>query len=266
MALTFIDNTTKYRPENAYALGQAADLAYADEVTVAQTTEGWGLPRCQCFNRKDTQAFLAGNDRFVILSFRGTEPTDIHDWMTDADVEQVPGPWGRVHDGFNRALSYVWKDIQDALPVFQDNGQSLWITGHSLGAALATLATAYLRKDDRPVYGLYTFGQPRTGDREFADRFNLDFQRRSFRFVNKEDIVTRVPLRAMNYSHVGTFLYLDSEGNITDDMAPWYRLLDCIKVGIPDLADRKVAAFSDHSMTNGYLPKLAKNRDVDPFR
>ena len=259
-------DTTKYDPRNAYALGQMADLAYATPAKVAATTKEWGFSRSQFFSRKDTQAFLAGNDRIVILAFRGTEPTDLHDWLTDAEFDLAPNPWGQVHDGFQRALSYVWRDIRALLPDYQDKGQALWVTGHSLGAALATLAVASLRQEDKPVYGLYTFGQPRTGDRTFADRFNADFQARAFRFVNQEDIVTRVPMRLFNYSHVGTYLYLSAEGKISDDMASWFRFLDCAKAALPDLLDMKMDALADHSMTNGYLPKLAKNVTFNPFR
>ena len=262
----FIDDTTKYRPENAYAMGRAADLAYEAPAKVQATTAEWGFPRCRCFNRKDTQAFLAGNDKAVILAFRGTEPKDLHDWMTDADVDLVPDPWGQVHDGFSRALSYIWQDILAAIPAFQDKGQSLWVTGHSLGAALATLAVTRFRQDAKPVYGLYTYGQPRTGNRDFADRFNADFQSRTFRIVNQDDIVTRVPMRLMNYSHVGTYLYLNAKGEITDDMASWYRFLDCAKAAVPDLLDMKLDALADHSMSTGYLPKLKKNVAVNPFR
>lgn len=261
----FLGNTTKYQPENAYALGRMADLAYAESVEIAETCAAWGLPKCRFFSRQDTQAFLAGNEGFAILSFRGTEPEDLHDWLTDAEFDLVPGSWGQVHDGFQRALSHVWRDILASLTDFQDKGQSLWITGHSLGAALATLAVAALRQEDKPVYGLYTYGQPRTGDREFAERFNADFRNRTFRFVNQEDIVTRIPLRLMNYSHVGTYLYLGTDGKLSDDLASWYRFLDCTRAALPDLLEMKVDALSDHSMREGYLPKLKQNLGINPF-
>ncbi len=124
---------------------------------------------------------------------------------------------------------------------------------------------ARLRADDKPVYGLCTYGQPRTGDREFADRFNADFKPRCFRFVNKEDVVTRVPMRAMSYSHVGNFLYFDAEGKLSDDLAFWYRFIDAAKAAIEDLLHLQADALADHSMTNGYLPKLAMNAAFDPF-
>ena len=80
-------------------------------------------------------------------------------------------------------MSYVWRDIWQFI-FKQRKGRALWITVHSLGAALATLAVAKLRLEkDEPVNGLYTFGQPRTGDRDFAKNFNADFGNQTFRYV-----------------------------------------------------------------------------------
>lgn len=87
-----------------------------------------------------------------------------------------------------------------------------------MGAALATLAAAYLRDagrhpddpKDKPVNGLYTFGCPRAGNRDFERAFNQDSGARAFRFVNNNDIVTRVPPRELDYSHVGKFLYFSA--------------------------------------------------------
>ena len=94
---------------------------------------------------------------------------------------------------------------------------------------------ASLRDEDKPVHGLYTFGQPRTGDRNFERTINADFKPRCFRFVNNNDVVTRVPLRAMNYSQVGTFLYFDAEENLTDDLHWWYQFSDRVEGRIDDL-------------------------------
>ena len=100
----------------------------------------------------------------------------------------------------------------------QDRGQSLWATGHRLGAALATLFVARLHfEENRPVYGLYTFGQPRTGDRAFARAFDADSRDLTFRFVNTSDVAPRVPPRVGLYSHVGTFLYFDEPRPLRSD-------------------------------------------------
>ena len=129
----------------------------------------WGFEKFAYFEKRETQAYVAAKWEMIVVAFRGTEPSKIKDWMTDIDLNLVSGPEGEVHDGFNRALSYVWPEMKRTIGEFQDSAQSLWFTGHSLGAALATLAVADLRLvEDKPVAGLYTFGSPRLGDRTFA--------------------------------------------------------------------------------------------------
>ena len=260
----FVPDTTKYQPVNALALARAAKLAYADEPEIKQETQAWGLGKFQFFDREDTQAFVSGNDKLIVVAFRGTQPKELQDWLTDADFELVDGPFGKVHDGFYGALRLVWREIKQSIKSFQDRGQSLWFTGHSLGAALANLAAAALREDDKPVHGLYTFGQPRVGNREFERNFNADFKPRYFRFVNNNDLVTRVPLRSMTYSHAGSFLYFDSDGKLSDDLHWWFRFLDSVEGRIEDLGKLGPDDIKDHSMDK-YIANLENNIAVNPF-
>ena len=85
----------------------------------------------------------------------------------------MDGPLGRVHTGFYHALQDIWPQMQTRIGQLRsddrDNARPqrpLWITGHSLGAAMATLAAAELIMRDEPFYGGYTFGSPRCGDRD----------------------------------------------------------------------------------------------------
>ncbi|MBI2313733.1 MAG: lipase family protein [Betaproteobacteria bacterium] len=263
--ITFVPATAKYHPENALALGRLARLAYDTPQEIQRQCRAWGLPRCRFIEHQETQAFVAGNDNLVAVAFRGTEPGRLKDWMTDAGTDFVEGSFGQVHGGFHRALQGVRAAVREAIDEFQGGaGRSLWFTGHSLGAALATLAVAQLRQEDKPVYGLYTFGQPRTGDREFERTFNQDFKPRCFRFVNNNDLVTRVPPRASGFSHVGTFLYFDRDGKLQDDPGFWYRFLDGMKARIEDLGELGPDALRDHRM-DGYVTLLEKNRANNPF-
>ena len=82
------------------------------------------------------------------------------------------------------------------------NGCPLWISGHSLGAALATLTADRFPK----VRSLYTFGSPRVGDREFAENFTVE----AHRFVNGNDIISRLPPEGL-YHHVGQIHVLGDE-------------------------------------------------------
>ena len=94
------------------------------------------------------------------------------------------------------------------------------MTGHSLGAALATPAAGRYGN----VQGLYTYGSPRVGDQDFKDDFNLN----TYRFVNNNDIANKVPPASM-YLHLGEPKYIDSEGTIHDHTNRWERWTDEIQ-------------------------------------
>jgi hypothetical protein len=204
---------------NAWWLIDASTLAYSDPEYVTEKFKlKAGFTEVKFFEDKTTQCFVASNEKFAIVAFRGSEArlregqSDpgyiLADWM--ANFNFLPEKWAQaanVHRGFKAALSEVWTDLEKHISNLQKKNLKIWFTGHSLGAALATLAAD--RYDN--VQGLYTFGSPRVGDQDFKD----DFQVTTYRFVNNSDIVTRVPPASM-YCHVGDLRYIDSEGTIHD--------------------------------------------------
>jgi triacylglycerol lipase len=264
----FDPNTTKYDADNALVLADAARIAYLDEAEARAVVTGqWKLPNfAYVDNRKTaTQAIVMGNRDFVIVAFRGTQPKALKDWITDAKFAfQRKGPVGEVHRGFWDAFDSVRDEVQGHIDRFRDNAQSLWFTGHSLGAALAVLAVAQLRlRHDRPVNGLYTFGQPRVGDADFCAAFNNDFGTRTFRFVNNNDIVTRVPPRTKFYRDVGRVLYFDASGNLRDDISWWNKFLETVKGLEADFGKFGPDNIKDHS-SDGYAELLSRNMTVQP--
>jgi hypothetical protein len=150
-----------------------------------------------------SHAFLAldSNKRLAVLSFRGTDkddPTDLGD-----DLNILPQPWqsgGNVHSGFDQALQQVWPQIKFALAAFDK--YDFLFTGHSSGAAIATLASSLQKPKS-----LYTIGSPRVGDQAFVDSLRgLD----DHRYVDCCDLVTRVPPEAFGYAHIpGKVHYID---------------------------------------------------------
>jgi triacylglycerol lipase len=245
----FNPNTTRWDANNALALAQAAKLAYSNQKTVRGTLTDWGFtataPRFRFVNNKetDTQGFVVGNEQMIIVSFRGTQPTDVHDWLTDMEALLHPFPVGMVHWGFYDALNSVWADVQkaisDVLDQFPNQGPSLWFTGHSLGAALATIAVArcLFEQPHTPVNGLYTFGSPRTGNFIYGREFDSEFGDKTFRFVNDRDVVTRVPPRVLFYSHVGRTLFFDQQHVLQNDDHWWNRFLREVEIDWESLED-----------------------------
>lgn len=261
MPLSFDHLATKYSPANALALSNCAKWAYLNEAEIKQKVSSeLGLTKFRFIHIdiSDTEVFVAGDDKKIIISFRGTEPTKLQDVLTDAKFTLVYGPLGKVHAGFIQALNSAWREVALSIRQFQDNNQTLWFTGHSLGAALATLAVAKMVEFAYPVAGLYTFGQPRVGDQRFVETINKEMGGRYIRFVNNNDAVPRVPLRTMGYNHGGVFMYFDKSLNLSNDTTIWTRLLDGVKGRMEALGEKGTDGVNDHNMDT-YVAGVAKN-------
>src|SRR6267378_553187 len=137
-----------------------------------------------------------------------------HDEFDDARFEMESWTNGHVHGGFKEAFQRIAPKLTEAVKQHAPN-RPLWITGHSLGAALATLAA-----DTLPgTAGVYTFGSPLVGDQIFAGRFNQRFTDRSYRYIDDHDAVTHVPPEPFGlpiglYTHVSASRAIDKDGNI----------------------------------------------------
>ncbi len=223
-------DTDSFNIVNAWWLIEAATLSYAEEDFVKMRFQKAGLPEVEYFTGKSTQCYVAHNNDFVIVAFRGTESRKregkddirdiVEDIKADADIRLVDsGKKGKVHRGFNEALDEIWDELSAYIHDLHNKGRDVWITGHSLGAALATLAAFRFH----PVKGLYTFGSPRVGDSGFCKNYPVT----SYRFENNNDIVCKVPPPMPGlYSHVGKLKYIGSDGIIHDDIGTWKRWID----------------------------------------
>lgn len=239
-------------------MAAAAELVYESADEIERTVvEDWNCSHLRFYDVESTQCLVAVDGNSLVVCFRGTESRQVEDWVTDLDFDLVPGPLGgKVHEGFYDALSCVWQMLDSEVRAQLEEGEKrLWITGHSLGAALATLAASRWLEAGIPVAGLYTFGQPRTGDAEFARRFDFAFRPHAFRIVNNLDIVTRTPPRSLGYRHLGTFIYFDDEGRMDHDIGLWRRFLTGWHGTIETILSWGGEGVEDHSMS-GYRQRI----------
>lgn len=265
--MAFDAMTTKHTFANALAMAECSQFAYLmNESAIKEKVAAavGGNRSLKAFKFLDnaqthTQGFMAAFDDAIVLSFRGTE--HVADWVQDSRIRLVPfRNLGLIHRGFRNAFDSVHPEIKSTLQQWSGAGRTLWITGHSLGGALALVAAAYLRFPadptltlPRPVAGLYTFGQPRVGTMSFCQACDGNFGGFHFRYVNNRDIVPRIPPREIGYWHTRSIHYIDTDGNIHDDPAWWQVVLDRVRAGVAALRDLqarnpKTDLIEDHAI------------------
>jgi hypothetical protein len=249
---------------NAWWLSNAAHLAYYDVEELEPELRRVGLRLVDCFSKTSTQAYLAASDSYAILAFRGTESDDLADLKSDVDIRLGAfGDTARVHRGFLAALDEVWKELDGRLEEIAAQGLPIWFTGHSLGAALATLAAARRKPD-----ALYTFGSPRVGDEGLVRLLDgLSVQR----LVNCSDMAVTVPDHLLDYRHVGDLVFVTSGAGLHLNPPGWRvvysKAVGTIRyaVSLPWFRREIVSArpFADHAIVN-YTVALSKSIARDP--
>ncbi len=205
----------------------------------------------------DTVVFVERFEGNVLVTFRGT--ADVRNWLTDMDAFRTLPRWaegGEIHAGFAAAIDNIWDEL---LAETQTSScclhpSSLILTGHSLGGALAMLAAFRLR--DR-VEAVYTFGQPRVGNKAFALFYDYALKERTFRVVHADDIVPRLPPWLAGYRAAAHDVFFPSP-KITNDKfsvpdfqwrfdPPWWsRLPSDLRGIVRELAEGKDALLADH--------------------
>lgn len=179
-------------------------------------------------------------DKRICVVFRGSESTK--DWFYDLKIHKrhlKDDIW--VHSGFyqqlyengvyDKILTSV-KQILDEHPDF-----SLYVTGHSLGAALATLCGFMFSQELKTQITVVSFASPRVGNAEWKNAFEKQHNLVHYRIANNRDIVTAFPV--YNYHHVGkTIRLFENSYSIFLDNSKfsWYdfTLLQCWRIGDHD--------------------------------
>ncbi|GLU04258.1 hypothetical protein SLE2022_214170 [Rubroshorea leprosula] len=232
----------------------AAKLSYENEAFIKTTVEKqWQMEFMGFYNFWNeyqgdfsAQAFVVQDKlidpNLIVLAFRGTDPFNAGAWRADVDIS-----WyelknvGKVHGGFMKALGLQrdqgWpKEIQPSKDgklfayytlrgklkeILKKNKIARFIvTGHSLGGALAILLMAVLALHEEKwlldrLEGVYTFGQPRVGDRQFGEFMEEKLRKydvKYFRYVYCNDMVPRMPYddKTLLFKHFGPCLYFNS--------------------------------------------------------
>ncbi len=173
--------------QTALTLARASQVAYGEMPNEFLDVRPLGTSDCgRC-----TLLTAGGQD---VLAFRGTK--NLRDLLTDGNawLDSIDNYPGLVHRGFAHAVHDLWKWFG-----WRFGQRGVWITGHSMGGAMATLASVRLKAAGVNVAGVYTFGCPRVGDSEFSQAYGAA----QFRVIDAIDFVPHLPA-AFAYRHVGT--------------------------------------------------------------
>jgi len=307
-----------YSDRTAWIMGQLSELAYLefegnDEESADTLTErltaalaAGGFELVKTFNEQvahleqhakkqksdklkkaaktDTQAILVrsrdtASHHMAVLAFRGSEPNKVDWFYTDADAVfvKLPDGAGKIHRGFYESFDSVQKKVEAALGELPAD-LPLYVTGHSLGGALANVAGMELEKA-RHLAAVYTFGSPRVGDEVWASRMKVPL----YRTVNGRDVVPLLPfsnilgnvlqrlglgwlVRLMRkripgfigYQHVGSFRHLTQDDRLLAGSSATLSRLADVLLDLPAALVRRSKKALNLGLefgTNHFMPK-----------
>lgn len=238
----FSDANSGYDPTEARHFASFASATYCGDVS---KLENWSCGAC---NDTDTK-LVPGKVRVVdggkdnatriivgklqdqhgcLMAFRGSD--NVENWVRNFQFWEIhPAPFEdckgcKVHSGFYA----IWKNVKHhVLSAIDEVGcgrysidspdNLLFITGHSLGAALTHLAMFDLTNEGWNISKTYSFEAPRIGNPAFSKEFTARFERKFpvFRISHYKDPVVHLPPEAFGYEHVQPEVYYDQHGQYT---------------------------------------------------
>ena len=235
--------------QRALLCAEAALLSYLPENELVEAhLYRAGFTQVCFFDEAAATGFLALTTEDMLLVFRGTEWHDREDFRADFNLLLTREEEGRVHKGFGEAfdqvVDFLTEHIESASP------RRLWITGHSLGGALALVAGQKFNPEL-----VITFGAPRIATTSYREAYPT----KVLRFVNNNDVVP-LAIPPVLYRHIGELRFFDELGTLQQESTFWERaesrfrghvhhareVLDKWKQGDFDAIPN--SNFSDHSM------------------
>lgn len=156
----------------------------------------------------------------LILAYEGSNGSSIYSSLRNDEFIQVDPneelglPDGaKVDAGFQQAWEGTWKDVKNALREAKGSysNSSLIVTGHSQGAAQASLGAVAVNKEfgNATVDKVILFGPPRVGNKVYADFVDETYGDKYAGVVNGKDWVPTVPPASFGYQQPSTLVWIN---------------------------------------------------------
>lgn len=246
------------------ALGPSLPLRDEGIKLLEQELRSGGFDLVTTFNINDIQAYLARKKGEVaVLVFRGT--ANFQDWLIDLNAVPIQLKKYRnikVHKGFWDAYAHCMEDIEEKVNAHVPSDMPLYITGHSLGGALAQIASAVLERDN--LAACYTFGSPRVATLDFDGIVKCPH----YRVVNSWDLVPSVP--GAPYAHTGDPRLLSPRrpglAPLRRDQSATLRILVDLYAAVASILTHRLLIIDDHMIWNyrKNLEAIVEARNAPP--
>jgi len=189
-------------------LARMSEISYRAPVFAEKEFRNLGFKSCAPVVDSSMIGYVVSADDVTVIVFRGTDFNEFQDWFANIQRGATQTVHGAVHSGFHSAYQHLRDQIREIIG--KTVPKHLWITGHSLGGALALLcANDFVEEGKLSIDGVMTFGQPLMVDSQLAGYLNDKLASKYVRFVNREDIIARID---PSYVACGSLVWFKDEG------------------------------------------------------
>jgi triacylglycerol lipase len=190
----------------AEVMAEASQISYLPPVEAKERFREAGFDSVEAFVDGSMIGYVVSVEDACVIAFRGTD--DVGDWIANLDRRAVRTPHGEVHRGFHDSYQRLKSQITSIIE--SEQPEQLWITGHSLGGALAVVCAYDLAaNEDKEINGLVTFGQPMVVRSEMADHLDDVLLGKFAHYVHAMDLVPRIP---PSFQHCGSMVWFTGNG------------------------------------------------------
>ena len=196
-----------YADRTAWIMAECSALAYVEDQRLLKKALAAGdFKLVKGFSKDEITAYVAVSSKhgYAVLAFKGTVLTEGETIRTDLDFWWYKHKGVVFHEGFYKGYESLYHDIHAQLDKLR---LPIYVTGHSLGGALATVCVMNYPSTDR-IAACYTYGAPRVCDLEGVIRF---YKVPLYRIVHSDDVVPTLPFWAMGFVQMGDLRYINDQ-------------------------------------------------------